>query len=256
MQPQKISFVVFLCLFQNHAHALDIHLPEDELRLPPLLNRVEETRASSDRLNITSLDQHHYQASVGEWLDPGDALDLPGRLAIQVIERENLQWVGGGVFQGKIGSGSSSNNDLVYELKLQRGWLRVWVKPDSMHSKIRITTEAGSFFTHNGVFWLNTRPGHTEVYLISGELTKEGSQTPLVNRNYAVYEKKPTDKPTDKPEYVSREWDPKALDVRIAAAYPHLVKLSLIAEEEWEAGKVSRNYAEKRKKGWRKASRF
>jgi hypothetical protein len=249
VQARNLLFFAFL-LF-TPVHAAEVFLPEDELTLPPYLYDIVTTGQPEERLNVTGLDQKKHQAKKGEWLDYGDALDLPGRIAFQVIQRETIQWVGGGVFQGRIGTSVHVQDDLVYELNVKRGWIKVWARPDKNNSQIRILTDAGNFRMKEGSFWLNTRPGRTEIYMLQGELMVEATKIPLVNKSFSVFEKG-----KDKPTYQSREWDPDAMEVKIASAYPQFVKLSTLAQEEWDAGKVTRTYAVARKKGWRKASRL
>jgi len=233
--------------------AAEVILPEDELILPPFLNHIINLQAQEDRFNVTGLGQHKREAKKGEWLDYGDALDLPGRIAFEVLQRESIQWIGGGVFKGEIGSGAQvkDKDESIYEVSLNRGWMKVWIKADKNHSSIRILTDAGNFITKEAIFWMSARPGHSEVYLLQGELLLESTKIPLVNRNYATFEKG-----RDKPVYISKDWDPGAMEVKIAAAYPALIKLANLAQEEWEAGKNVRIYATLRRKGWRKASRM
>ena len=216
-----------------------------------MLNDVVSAGTPEDHINVTGVDKKSHEAKKGEWLDFGDSLNLPGRLAFQIIQREKIQYVGGGVFEGRIGSGNFTKEDSAYELNITRGWVKVWIKPDSAHSTLRIITDAATFLAKDGIFWISAHPGHTEVYLLDGEVLNEATKIPLTNRLYAKF-----DKGTDKPIYISKEWDPARIEVQIAASYAHLVKLATLAQEEWSDGKVARIYAGIRKKGWRKASRF
>jgi hypothetical protein len=244
------KFTLFLLFLTIQAPAATIYLQGDEVTLPPLLNEVYATGHSEDRINVTAEDQHPYEAQKGEWLGFGDTFDkLPPGLAIQVIVRESIQWVGGGVFTGKVGSGSVVSDDRIYELTVSHGWAKVWIRKDSNRSILKIHSEAGDFTAQSAIFWMSVRPDHTEIYLIDGELTFLPGSFTLRNRSYAVFEKG-----KDKPPYVSKDWDPGAMEVKIAASYPHFIKLAGVAGEEWEDGKVSRTYATYRKKGWRKAA--
>jgi hypothetical protein len=243
-----LFFALFFC---SPLRAADVFLPEDEIILPPYLNTILNHGDPEERFNVMGIGQHKRQVKVHEWLDYGDELDLPGRVAFEVLQRETIQWVGGGVFQGKIGAGPLLKDEQTYELTLTRGWIKVWVRPDPNHYSMRILTDAGNLRAKEAIFWLNTRPGHTEIYLLSGELLVESTKIPLANRAYATFEKG-----KDKPIYISREWDVTAMEVKIAAAYPFFVKLSTTAQEAWEAKRNTRIYAVLRKKGWRKASRL
>jgi hypothetical protein len=250
VKVQNLFF--FILLMTLPARATTIYLPEDELILPPMLSDVMSSGLPEDRINVVGPDGRGHEAKKGEWLDFGDSVNLPGRLAMQIIQREKIQYVAGGVFTGKIGSGSTNvKEDFSYELTITRGWAKVWIKPDAAHSTLRIITDAGTFLASDGIFWISARPGHTEVYLFAGVLLNEGTKIPLANRLYAKF-----DKGSEKPISMSKDWDPSRMEVQIAASYPPLVKLATLAQEEWDSGKVAKTYAEIRKKGWRKASRF
>ncbi|MBC7395888.1 MAG: hypothetical protein H7333_00470, partial [Bdellovibrionales bacterium] len=243
MSAQKILFFMFL-IWVPHSQA-GVVLPGDEITLPPLLNQVGvNSGAAEDRLNVLSVDQRKRQASLGEWLDFGDSLDLPGRISVQIIQKENFMWVGGGVFQGKIGSGTVVKDDLIYDLILKRGWMKVWIEPRSDHSMVKIHTDHGVFSAQDAEFWISTRPAQAEIYLIRGEVKAEAVQTALNSRTYAVFEKG-----KDKARYLAKDWDPGMIEVKIAASYEGLVRLAGLAQREWEAGKTSRTYASFRKKG-------
>jgi hypothetical protein len=252
VRAQKIILFLVICSsWIPLVHGTEVFLPGDELTLPPLLYEVLRSGKEEGRLNLTAPDQHSYEAAKGEWLDYGDSFNIPNGLAFQIIQKETLQWVGGGQFSGKIGMGSLVKDDRVYDLTLTHGWIKVWIKPDSNHSSLMIHTHGGDFLAKNGIFWMNTRLERTEVYLVQGELITQPGGIPLTNRGYALYEKG-----KDKPLYIAKDWDPQAIEVRIAASYPQFIQLAGTAQQEWEDGKISRTYAIYRKKGWRKASRL
>lgn len=252
-----IFFILGVLLFAlpvsagNAGLSSTIFLPEDELTLPPLLKEIQSEDEPEDRVNLKGLDHHEHNAHQGEWLDFGDTISVPARLSFQIIQKENIQWVGGGVFTGQIGSGRSVKDDNVHEVRLTRGWMKAWVKPNALHSTFRVITNAGNFVTSNAVFWLYSRVDHTEVYLLSGELKMEASKKSFRDKGYAIFEKG-----AKEPLYVSTDWAPKAIEVKIAGSYPHFVKLVDRAEEQWDDGWAEKTYATFRKKGWRKASRL
>ena len=231
------------------AQAAPIFLPEDEFTLQPLLNRVETQQGSPEEgFNVISVDKKKRRALKGEWLRFGDQIDLPARTAIEVIERENFKWIGGGVLQGSLGTSPMTKDDLVYELVLDRGWVKVWIKADSDQTKVQVHTLHGIFEASQAEFWISTRPAQTEIYLVSGEIRRLGNGLPLINRSYAVFEG------TDAtPRYIAKSWDAVAVEVKISGAYPALGRLSTQAESDWDTGRSSRTYADYRKKGWRKA---
>lgn len=229
--------------------AAPIYLPEDEFTLPPLLYDIESTAGIREEgFNVTDLHKKKRRTQKGEWLRYGDTLDLPARLAIEVIERETLKWLGGGVFQGKIGLHASVKDDLLYEVSLNRGWMRVWVKEGKESPKIQIHTAHGIFEATNAEFWISSRPAQTEIYLIRGEVTRVQNKLPLVNRSYAVFEAG-----QELPRYVAKAWDMNAVEVRLSSSYPSLGRLVARAVRDWDMDKVAKIYGDYRKKGWRKA---
>ncbi len=250
MSVSKILFFTVL-VYQVSAQA-GVVLPGDEITLPPLLNQVTVNSGTpEDRLNVRSVESKKRQARIGEWLDFGDSLDLPGRISAQIIQKENFMWVGGGVLQGKIGSGTVVKDDLIYDLILNRGWMKVWIKPASDHTTVKIHTDHGIFTAQDAEFWISSRPTQAEIYLIRGEVQVEPLKITFVNRSYAIFEKG-----KDKPRYIAKDWDPAMIEVKIASAYDGLIRLAGQAQKEWDAGKSSRIYASFRKKGWRKADRL
>jgi hypothetical protein len=158
-------FLISLSLIAGSVRAENarVFLPEDELILPPLLNDISSIGDDEDRVNVVELDGHKYQAKSGEWLDFGDSLDLIGRLAFQVIQRESIQWVGGGLFSGKIGSGRTVKDDGIYIVTVSHGWMKIWIKPDTNHSTLHLFTPSGSFLAKEGIYWVEVRPEKTEI---------------------------------------------------------------------------------------------
>jgi|GEM_PF-2429323 len=226
-----------------------VYLPGDELILPPLLHRFE----GGDILNVTSLQHRKRSAKTGEWLEFGDSFSLPSRLSLQVILRETLQWVGGGVFQAKIGEKTWDEAHTPYVMTIDHGWLRVWAKPDStghgIDNSIRITTTNMTFKTKDAEFWLNTRSARTEMYLVSGEVTDSTGKT-YREKKFYLWEGEPSAL-----KFSSKEWDAEALEVQIAGIYPSFVKLADRAESDWKSGETEDAYASLRRKGWRKFDR-
>ncbi len=212
---------------------------------------MDQSGNAEKRLNLVSNDQKKYQAKTGEWIDFGDRIDLPRTLSVEVIQRENLMWVAGGVFQGQIGSGKIVKNDLQYDLNVKRGWIKVFIKPDSDHPVVRIETENGVLSARDAEFWVSARPNQTEIYVLRGEVYSETLKLSFVNRTYSVFEKG-----KDRPRYISKDWEPELMEVKIASSYKGLIKLSNEAKEDWDSAKTLKIYAKYRKKGWRKASRL
>lgn len=245
-----VGAFILACLFSGaKAPAAPIYLPEDEFTLPPLLNKLETLVGAPDEgLNVTDLNKKKRRALRGEWLRYGDQFDLPARLSIEVIQKENFKWIGGGVLQGKFGRSSYAKDDLVYHLDLDRGWVRIWIKPESDTPKVRIHTAHGDFEASQAEFWLSTRPAQTEIYMISGDLTRLGNDLPLSHRSYAIFEGA-----ASVPRYIAKDWDANAIEVKISGSYPSLGRMIRDADCEWRSGRSAHIYAEYRKKGWKKA---
>ncbi len=231
------------------SQATSIYLPEDEFTLPPLLYRIENQIGNRDTgINVEALDKNKRRALSGEWLRYGDRFDLAANFSIQVIQRENIQWVGGGVLQGSFGTSRYAKDDQIYDLNLSRGWARIWIKPDKNPVKLQIHTAQGVFETSNAEFWIATRPESTEIYLIKGEVKRIENNLPLINRTYARFEGS-----NPRPTYLAKAWDKDIVEVRIASSYPNLVKLVSLTEPEWKTGRIPHLYSQYRKKGWQKA---
>ncbi len=239
-------FVAFCLLFSLSTGAQEVLLSEDEFILPPYLSAV----AGGDILNITSNENRKYQAKTGEWIEYGDRFDLPARQSLLVILRENLQWVGGGVFQSRLGTERWNEKVQTYDIFLDRGWMKIWMTPDRWHHKLRIVTPQTSLTVEQGVFWLNVRTGATEAYLVSGELT-DGVGAVLKGKNFFSWNsvKKGVSSTTS-------NWDEAPMLVHFSGPYPSLVALSEKAEKLWNTEKTASIYADLRKTGWRKHSRL
>jgi hypothetical protein len=220
-------------------------LPEDEIVLPPLFQHIE----GGDILNVTSLQNRKRSAKVGEWLEYGDYFSLPARLSFEVILRETIQWVGGGVFQGRIGQRTWREGGTPYEVFLERGWMKVWAKPDDHKNSIKIFTKNVYLKTDHAAFWLTTRPGRTEVYLVEGELEDSVGHVYKEKKFYLWEGEK------HQMKFSSKSWDEKAIEVQISSLYPSLVKLADQAGSEWNKGESQRTYAKLRRQGWRKVDR-
>jgi len=169
---------------------------------------------------------------------------------VQVIQYEKLQWVGGGVLKAKIGTHQWSRNEPPFEIFLDRGWMRIWIKADELHHAIKIHTNNLFLSAENAEFWVNTHANVTEVYVIQGEV-KDSDGKSFSAKSYATWEGQGKGV-----KYVSGGWDEKPLEVRIAALYPNLVKLGLTADEEWQKEKTQEIYGDLRKNGWLKAHRM
>jgi hypothetical protein len=129
-----LFFALFLNLCVNSfGNAAQVVLPEDEIILPPYLKAIINRDQAEERFNVVGIGGLKREARKEEWLDYGDTLDLPGRVAFEVLQRESIQWVGGGVFKGKIGSGLLANptDEQIYEVTVERGWIKVWIRPDA-----------------------------------------------------------------------------------------------------------------------------
>jgi hypothetical protein len=222
-----------------------IFLPGDELVLPPLLRRFD----GGSILNVTSIKSKSRSAKEGEWLEFGDYFSLRARLSVQVILLESLQWVGGGVFQGRIGQRSWKETHTPYEFFLDHGWMKVWAKIDDDKNSLKLYTKNVYLKTDDAVFWVNTRPGRTEVYLVKGEITDSVGRTFKEKKFYLWEGEKHSLK------FTSKEWNEQALEVQIAGLYPNLVKLADKADEEWTKGTSESVYADLRRQGWRKVDR-
>ena len=242
---------ILLSFAQKPAPSLVV-LPEDELILPPYLVTFE----GGSILNTSSAGHKKRAAAPAEWLEYGDSFSLPARLSFQVYMNEYLEWVGGGVFEGTIGKENWIRAESADQVRLENGWMKVWVKPSPQnHGKgIEIKTKNTSLTANNAVFWINARDQVTEVYLLEGALTDSGGKYLAVSdfgKTFAQWTGNQKEL-----KYTSQAWDEKPLEIRLAGIYPELVKLAEKAEKDWEKGRVTDQYAELRRKGWRKASRL
>jgi len=232
---------------------LTLLLPGDEFILPPLFNRLESRmQAPPEGLKVEGAGGKRRQAMPGEWFDYGDTLNLTAPLALEVEQSESLVWVGGGVFQGTIGKYTRTQTDLIqYSVELKRGWIRVWIKPASLESLIRIEANGDAFFAREGEFWINAKSDATELYVVKGQVTSNLLKRSFSAGTYVLLKSKSTS-----PSKISENWDPQAMEVLIANAYPSLVKLATSVALDWESGKTEKIYSTLRKKGWRKAHRL
>lgn len=228
-------------------------LPEDEVILPPLLNRVRtEVGGIPDGLNARTPQGRFRRAVPGEWFDYGESLELSAGVSFEVLQNESLAWVAGGVFQGTLGNYDRTQSSLVqYALAMSRGWIRVWISPGKRESLVRIEASGDVFTAKDADFWLNVRTGAVDLYVIRGEVQSKTSETAFPARTYvSLIAGKKT------PKSRSDAWDAQAMEVHIASAYPGLVRLADEASRDWESGKSSRLFSEFRKKGWRKFHRL
>jgi hypothetical protein len=230
--------------------AVPVYLPEDEFTLPPLFSQIASSDgAAGTGINVITVKGQKRHALKGEWFDYGDRLSLPANRAIEVIQRETIKWIAGGVFEGQMGRSLWLKEDPSYEVILKRGWMKGWVKPDADKAVIRITTPEEVFEIKDGVFWLGAHTGKTELYVLKGEVKPKSSERPYGAGTYLFKE-------SNGSKAGSREWDGDAMEVRIAAAYPSLGQLLTKAQKDWDSGKSEVIYGTFRKKGWRRAHRF
>ena len=223
-------------------------LAEDEFILPPYLAEV----LGAPLLNIVLPLGHKRSAAPQEWLERGDAFSLPAHLAFQVWMNEGFQWVAGGVFQGKVLDLGLVESGLTDEVHFEHGWMKIWMNPLKTKGKrFRLKVRDRSFLVENAEFWMGATESAMEVYMIKGKITDLDGKVLLSSSQYAKWE---TNK--GEPTLISQAWNEKPLEVRLAALYPHFVKLAGRADLDWEKGRVTQKYAELRKKGWRKSSRF
>ena len=241
---------LFLVFISQLCQAAPIYLPEDEFTLPPLFSQIASQSGSpGDGMNVISSKNQRRHAVKGEWFDYGDSMSLPESLAFEVIHRENVKWIGGGVFQGQVAPSPWSRQDPAYEVSLKRGWMKVWIKPEPGKPIIRITTPDEVFIAKEAEFWLSVHTGKTELYVAKGEVKPKSSEVPYGPRTYLVRQ-------TSGAKAGSREWDPDAIEVQIAGSFPALGQLMTKAQKDWDSGKSALIYATYRKRGWRQAHRF
>jgi hypothetical protein len=225
-----------------------IERKEDELLLPPYLRGVE-----GGILNITSertSDENNKRSALpGEWLDYGDVLSLPDRMGIYVQMNEGMQWVGGGVFEGKLLGGKWNPTKPAYEMVLNRGWMKIWAKPSSYSGAIQIKTPKVTLVLNEGVVWVSATAQKTELYVLMGTVKMEDQ----IGKSDTYYEWSGA---PGKLQKSSQQWDFVSLEKRISDLYPNLVKLSHRANSEWLDEVSSKKYAEMRSKGWKKVDRY
>jgi hypothetical protein len=219
-----------------------INLAEDEVILPPYLMRFE----GGPKMNVTPAQKQPRSVSPKELLDFGDSFRLLPRLCFQLIGREKFQWVGGGVFEGRLFGPLIDKGDSPYGFQVDRGWAKVWA--DEPDSGVRVETPNGRFTARTATFWMYVQNGETEVYLLSGELRGPDGSTPPAG-SYLRW------KTGQKAPAIGRKWTREGLEAKIKGVYPALLALARQADEDWDGGDPAKIFSEIRKKGWRKASR-
>jgi hypothetical protein len=239
---------LILLLNAGNSSAYVIERKGDELLLPPYLRKVEGgiLNVISER---TSDQKNNRSAHAGEWLDYGDQFSTPDRMGIYVQMNEGLQWVGGGVFQGKIVSGKWNPKNPTFEMEMNRGWMKVWAKPSSFSGALQIKTPKVTLVVNEGVFWVMANALKTEVYVLSGTV-KDDDHLNVAEKFYE-WSGSPS-----KLQKTSAEWDFVSLENRISKLYPNLVKLSHRANEDWLDDTSAKKYSELRSKGWKKSDRY
>ena len=246
--------LVLLFLFAPLAsRASKVVLPEDEFILPPLLNRLEEKAGKPvDGINVHNGNQQARRAVSGEWLDYGDRVELPPELSFQVLQNEDLAWVGGGVFRGTLGKYRLSDDSVAqYSLQVERGWVKVWMNPSKHPGQLRIEANGEAFVATDAEFWIHVRNASVEIFLVRGNLLVSGLKELFSGRKFMVI-------PSGKRSRIQfgSDWDPKAIEVQIAESYPGFVRMVDSTDQDWEKGTLREAFARFRKTGWRKAHRF
>lgn len=228
--------------------AILVQRKEDEFLLPPYLRQVEGGLLN---INIDQTVDHRKKRAVktGEWLEYGDSFAPSDRIAIYVQMNETLQWVGGGALRGHIGGGVWNTAKTAYELDIQRGWMKVWVKPGAFTQSLKLSTPHVSLLAKDAVYWLLTSKNKSELYVFSGEVT--AGDYVCKKGDYCTWQVGEKNQPK-----ISNLWTPKTLEDEMARRYSNLVRLSNQANEEWDNGKSSKAYEELRAKGWKKSDRF
>jgi hypothetical protein len=250
----RLSYLVlFILKCVPPVLASTVVLPEDEVILPPLLNRVRsDLGGHPEGVNVKSVGGPERRAVSGEWFDYGDTLSLPASASFEVIQSEDFAWVGGGVFQGTLGNYKRTGTSLTqYALSMKRGWIRVWIKPGKFDSVVRIEGNGDVFTAKDAEFWLNFKSRATDIYVIRGEVISKVADQRFGS---GVYVSLKTGEKT--PWARSEGWAASAMEVPIAASYPGFVRLSGEVAKDWEEGKTKEIFGNFRKKGWRKFHRL
>ena len=249
----RMGFSVLFLLFGLTAQSAKVILREDEFILPALFNRIEShPEILPEGFNLDSANGKRRRAVPGEWFDYGDVLRLPASQAFQVIQNEHTAWIGGGVFRGKIGKYFITDSALVQStIALERGWMKVWIKPGKVPSQIVIEANGDTYAARDAEFWINVRDGGTELYIVRGLVSSALCKRTFAGKLFVFLRPK-----AQAPVKVSQNWDPDAMEVHIAASYPALVKLADTTGSEWKKGTLEGVYSGYRRKGWRKAHRM
>lgn len=241
----------FTSVYAASESKLWIERKEDELLLPPYLRDLD-----GGILNVVSEhkpDQREKRsAKSGEWLDYGDAFSTPDRMSFWVLMNEGLQWVAGGVFDGKIVGGKWNAAKPEYELKMNRGWIKVWAKPTAFSGSMEIKTPKVSLVLSESVAWMRVSAEKTELYVLSGSV--KGGERVCDAEKFCEWGG--VAGPSSKSTHTSTQWDFVSLEHRIAEQYPNLIKLSHRANDDWLSDVSSKKYEELRSAGWRKAGRL
>jgi hypothetical protein len=232
------------------ANEVWINLKEDEIILPPYLVKFDGgpvLNAFSESGPVRSLDSK-------ELLEYGDRFRLLPSLALQVWGRDHFQWVGGGVFQGAFFGPKIRKGDNAYGVRLERGWLRVWLEEATEYA-VWIETPNGRLIANRAHFWVYSQNSETEVFLLEGSIKGPGGdgQTDYKAGDEPLYLKW---KSGSKDPETSRSWDPDRIERRIKLVYPELWKLVQSASKDWDSELGKETYQELRKSGWRHSTRF
>jgi len=235
-------------VYAAEAKPLKIVRKEDEVLLPPYLWDI-----AGGVLNVVSEQRidgiHRRSAKPGEWLDYGDSFSTQDQMAMYVQMNEGMQWVAGGVFEGKIASGAWIPPQPKYEISMNHGWMKVWATRSSFSGSLEIQTPNVKIILDEGILWIMVSSLKTEVYAVSGSF-RVGTST-FREKQFFEWSGTPT-----KLQMVSNQWDLVSLEKKIGALDPNLIKLSQRSNEEWINEVSEEKFRELRVRGWRKSDRL
>ncbi len=228
------------------AQGANVVLKEDAFILPPLLSGMEiHPRGKPDGINIESNRGKKRRLVPGGAFDPGDRFRISAPLAVEVIQNEFAVWVAGGVFQGRIGPRETvESSALRSTIAIERGWMKVWVKPGTGAFPVAVEANGDSFTATDAEFWVHVRDGVTELYVVRGEVLSLQLQRTFSGKVFVMLGRQ-----KETPIRISSDWDPAAIEVRIAGAYPALVRLAAATGSRWDQNRFEEIYADFRKQG-------
>ncbi len=242
----KPGFGILFFVVSLAAQGANVVLKEDSFILPPLLSRVEiHPKGTPDGINIEANGGKKRRIVPGGWFDPGDRFRIPAPFAVEVVQNEFAVWVAGGVFQGKIGVRETVESSAVQStIAMERGWMKVWAKPGQGAFPVAVEANRDSFVATDAEFWIHARDGVTELYVVRGEVFSLQRKRTFAGKVFAMLKKQ-----RDAPVRLSSDWDASAIEVRIAGAYPALVRLAEAAGSRWNQNRFEEIYSDFRKRG-------